>query len=106
MTNYAVRLVAFGVLCLLGGYLIVGQWVGGIQSMRKQRNYSPVPLLGGGLAAIGIAVAPWPAVRTFWWLPPIVDPGCLGVLFLPFYLVWYWISKNSKRRPRGDTSNP
>jgi hypothetical protein len=98
MINYAVRLVAFGVLCLLGGYLIVGQWVGIIQGMRRRRNYSVVPLFGGALGAIGIAVAPWPAVRTFWWLPPIVDPGCFSVLFLPFYLVCYWISKKLKRR--------
>jgi hypothetical protein len=97
MIVYAARVVAFGVLCLLGGYLIVGQWVGITLRMMKHRSYSVVPLFGGALGAIGCALAPWPAVRQFWWVPPIVDPGCGAVLLLPFFLAWHWITHRSKR---------
>ncbi len=94
---YAVRLVTFAVLCLLGGYLIVGQWVGIILGMMKRHNYSVVPLIGGGLGVMGIAAAPWPAVRTFWWLPPLIDSGCFSLLFLPLLVIRDWISSKSKR---------
>jgi ADP-ribosyl-[dinitrogen reductase] hydrolase len=46
-----------------------------------QRGPSPVPILGGFFGAIGCLSAPENTVRWLAWLPLLLDPGCL-------FLVW------------------
>lgn len=38
---------------------------------------SMIPFLGGVAGAVGVVASPEPALRPLWWLPLVVDPGCL-----------------------------
>jgi len=64
-------------------YIGVGQWWA-IYSIPKKlnaqgqpRNYSMIPLIGGLFGTIGCLVAPSPFINRFWWVPPVIDPGCV-----------------------------
>ncbi|HET6384299.1 MAG TPA: hypothetical protein VFJ58_12975 [Armatimonadota bacterium] len=43
----------------------------------KKRASSWIPLLGGSLGALGIALLPVPAVNRWWWTPFLLDWGSL-----------------------------
>jgi hypothetical protein len=72
----AVLFVAFSL------YVAVGQFFAMAAASRRLRadpdasGYSLVPLVGGGVGAIGALIAPHDMVQRLWWVPLIVDPGC------------------------------
>jgi len=41
----------------------------------SKRKGSMIPLLGGVAGAVGVVASPEPALRPFWWLPLVADPG-------------------------------
>lgn len=45
--------------------------------VRKQSTASWIPLLGGVFGTISLAVLPLPEFKHFWWLPLLLDYGCL-----------------------------
>jgi hypothetical protein len=52
--------------------------------LRHRRHVSAIPLLGG-LAGIGACfLLPIPCVRSFWWVPLIIDYGSLP-MFIYFF---------------------
>jgi len=43
----------------------------------RREHHSLGPLLGGGAGAIAMLLCPLPGVRSWAWVPLVVDPGCL-----------------------------
>lgn len=72
-------LVVFFVLCAAANAHLV------IRSMRARPDEqvpSLIPIVGGGLGAIGLYVAPMDEIRAYAWLPPLLDIGCGPYLVL------------------------
>jgi len=45
--------------------------------VQKRNAPSRIPLVGGLSGAIGVWVVPVAAAHKWWWVPPVVDLGCL-----------------------------
>jgi hypothetical protein len=59
----------------------------------RTRNRSWTPILGGGVGCLGILCVPNESVQSYWWVPLLVDWGCipgiaLTVLVLLFRCVF------------------
>ena len=71
------------VMIALGLFIGVSQWLAiAAVSRRKKENpecsgYSMAPLIGGLIGTIGCLLSPSPTIRSIWWIPPIIDPGCV-----------------------------
>jgi hypothetical protein len=75
-----------GALFVVAGYLLVLNWICVIQGLRGKSTSSWIPLLGGGLGAIGCWVAPDDTLTRWWWVPLVIDFGSApGLLFTAVY---------------------
>jgi hypothetical protein len=80
------QLVA-SLLLFLGTVVIVGNWSAPVVSFVRKRNVSMIPLLGGMFGAAGCFLSPWGFLNSLWWLPLIIDIGCIPMLVL-FAFSW------------------
>ena len=74
---------------LLGGpglLWIVGNIYFFLRGHLLREHHSLVPFVGGVLACVGMLLSPIEAVRSFAWVPLLIDPGCSFVLAC---FVWY-----------------
>jgi hypothetical protein len=69
---FAASLIALGGFVALMNWAIVIRWLFG-----TRKHSSWVPLFGGIVAAIGVAIVPSSSVRPFWWIPLLIDWGCV-----------------------------
>ena len=75
--------IASSILIAFGLFVGLNQWMAIVAvSQQKKENpdrsrYSMVPLIGGLAGAIGCCLSPSSTIRALWWIPPIVDPGCV-----------------------------
>ncbi len=74
--------VGFGLLSLA---FIVGNWFTLWDAWRAAhkegaRSYSLTPVAGGLFGALGLLAAPEPALKVWFWLPLLIDPGGLWYL--------------------------
>ena len=77
-------------IALLAVGLLIGvcQWLSIVTAGKK---VSLITLFGGTLGAVGCLLSPNPTVRMLWWLPPLIDPGCvLSLLYMAAFVVWKW----------------
>ena len=77
-----VRWTVSSVMIALGLLIGVSQWIAITYGTRRMREnpgsgYSMAPLIGGLIGTIGCLISPSATIRTFWWIPPIIDPGCV-----------------------------
>jgi hypothetical protein len=78
MTSF--RWTASVLLLLLSALICSGNlWISVRWYIWKKRE-SLIPFLGGVLGAVGLALLPVDPVSRYWWLPPLVDPGCVLLL--------------------------
>lgn len=74
----------FGIftVILLGvfAWAAVANVVLGVRYYVHGKRSTLVPLVGGVLGAIGCLIAPWTILRTWWWLPLLIDIGCAPML--------------------------
>ena len=94
MSEY-VRWTLAIIVAMLSGFAIICQYGGMIQSLLRQRNdpkaggYSMVPIIGGVLGMVACLAAPSVAVQRLWWIPPVLDPGCVLLIALVLgNLIW------------------
>lgn len=79
------RLTLSSLLLVLGGLCILGNaWIGWRTIVRRAPAPSPIPLVGGVLAAAGVALLPFP--RSWMWsgAPFLLDLGGAPGLLLPW----------------------
>jgi hypothetical protein len=75
-----------GFLFLAGAYFIFQNYYSWIYlGMARKKHISPLPLLGGLLCHLGMRGAPIAGIRSWAWLPWIVDPGCVFLVGLFIY---------------------
>jgi hypothetical protein len=85
-----ISLIAISLLMACGNWLIFWR-----RNIKKSTGASWVPLIGGGIGIIGIFVLPGNQFSWLWFVPLIVDFGCLpGFLFTA---LWYF--KKAKKLP-------
>lgn len=81
--------IAGGVLMLLGGFITTMNWGVVVQWLWKKKHSSWIPGVGGTLAAVGAAIVPLSSVNALWWVPLLVDWGCLpGLTYTMACFVW------------------
>jgi hypothetical protein len=71
----AALLVMFFLGCAIGNVAIVVRG-----SLHRQRGSSLIPVAGGIAGTLGVLLLPWPAARSWWWLPPLLDLGCVPIV--------------------------
>lgn len=76
--NWAViRWVAAGVLAVMALWLGLMNWACLVRRWSGRRAPSWVPLMGGALGLLALTVAPGTPVVSLWWVPLLVDGGCV-----------------------------
>lgn len=77
-THSTLSLLSVGVVIVIGGVFIVANLTYLIRAWADRGEPSHfIPLIGGVLVAIGIWRFPADAAHRWWWIPLIIDPGCL-----------------------------
>ena len=66
-----------GVLLVIGGCAIIANYSLSIRWYLLKQRGSMIPFFGGILAAAGLALLPLQNVHVYWWIPPLIDPGCI-----------------------------
>ncbi len=77
------------VLLLVGGFVIIMNWVIIYYSLVKKKHSSWAPLAGGVFAAVGLAILPIAGVAKYWYVPVIVDYGCLPGMT---HTAWFYVT--------------
>lgn len=54
--------------------------------VRRERSFSSVPLVNGLIGSAGIYLFPDPRWSKWWWLPFMIDWGCVPLVFE--WVVW------------------
>jgi hypothetical protein len=68
--NWFIPITCLSIFLWLGTLNLIGA----IQSFRRKRTGSLVPLLGGCAGALGLFLIPNPELSKFWYLPILLDP--------------------------------
>jgi len=64
-------------------------------TIKGEKVGSGVPFLGGIFGAIGFTTLPVPLLNQFFWLPLILDVGCLPGLI---YFAFWWVFLRGKEK--------
>jgi hypothetical protein len=84
------RWLAFSILLFVGAWVIIANWVIPL----RRGGGSLIPIIGGVFVAIAFAVVPVDTIRWLWWVPLIVDLGCLPILLLATgAFIWRTVSR-------------
>ena len=94
-TSELLAWVASGIVALLGGWAILGNYATVIRWYVRRKHGSLVPLFGGLLFAAAMFISPLPGVRRWAWLPFVVDLGCS--FSLPGFLYSVFVLKCFKK---------
>lgn len=65
------------ILIGVGGYVVVMNWLVVFQWLITKKHSSWTPLVGGVIAAFGVALIPSDAASRYWWLPLVLDWGSI-----------------------------
>lgn len=72
--------LVFCVLTVFSCGAIVSNYAYIVLYFTRNMRSSQIPFVGGLIGGIACALSPIAAIRPFWWLPPILDPGCAFLL--------------------------
>ncbi len=82
------RWIVTGILAILGGWAIIANYVIVIRWYLKKQSGSIAPLLGGVLVSLAMITFPIEGISKWWWLPFVIDLGCLASLVGFLYAVF------------------
>ena len=90
-------------LALLAGTVVLvgtgaANWAVLVGYLATRKRGSMTPLVGGVVAAVAFALSPVTSLRSGWWLPLILDPGC--ALWAALYLLWAIRRRPADKRSR------
>jgi uncharacterized membrane protein len=79
MTIIAYCILTLGVfIALLNAWLAIQYWI----FRKSNRSTSSIPVIGGMLAAAGMLLSSDTKMETLFWLPLLLDIGCIPMLTL------------------------
>jgi hypothetical protein len=81
------RWILFITAAFFSAAFVVGNWHRLLIWLIRRKGSSGVPVLGGALLALAIAIAPGQSIRSLWWLPLVLDPGCI-LLVVTTVIFW------------------
>ena len=68
-------------VCIVSSMIVIcGNYFIFIQTFITKRWASLIPFIGGILGAIGLGISPIDSLRNYWWMPFLIDLGCVPVL--------------------------
>jgi len=73
----------------VGGFVIIMNWAIIYYSLVKKKHSSWAPLVSGVLAAVGLANFPIEGVEKYWYVPLIIDYGCLPGMA---HTAWFFLT--------------
>jgi hypothetical protein len=71
----------FVLLLFVAVTVSLSNWATAVNAIVTKKSGSVIPLIGGGSGAIAFGIGPSDALRSFWWIPLLVDLGCAWLLF-------------------------
>ena len=90
------RLVGAVILALFATAVVAGNWILVIRGLRGQPSGSQIPLFGGLAGAASLFVVPTNGVALWWWIPLVLDPGSVPLLFVTAtYCLWRLFSNQN-----------
>jgi hypothetical protein len=92
---HALSIILSALLIAAGGYLCALNWRLVYSRSRGKGKGSWIPLAGGGLMAIGLAVRA--QTSSWWWLPLLLDWGCAPGLL---YTAWFFLNRARRGNER------
>ena len=82
------------ILLVIGAFFIIVNWSVFYYGMIKEEYHSWVPLVGGVFASVGLGTLPVEGVKSYWWMPSILDYGSLPGLS---YTAWFFLTGKHKQ---------
>lgn len=92
---HALSIILSALLIAVGGYVCVLNWRLIYARGRGKGKGSWIPLVGGGLIAIGLAISP--QTRGWWWMPLLLDWGCAPGLL---HTAWFFLDRARRGNER------
>src|SRR5438309_312457 len=84
-------------LAIASAWIVVLNWSAVVAGWRGGKHRSWIPILGGSLGCAALMSVPDPGPRALWWIPFLVDYGCVpGLLGTASVLLW----RRMRRGPR------
>ena len=56
--------------------IIAANWSMTLVWLKRKQSGSSIPIIGGLLGALGLAISPMKSLHAWWWAPLLVDIGC------------------------------
>jgi hypothetical protein len=75
------------VLFVCGAFFICVNFAVIYQAHFKGKHSSPAGLIGGGLCSLALWLCPAKAASSWFWLPLVLDPGCLFLICAFIYVI-------------------
>jgi hypothetical protein len=91
---------ALSLLTLIAGGWVIFEnwWIAAVVGLVKREHSSWIPLIGGGLGCTGCLLSPYTALNRLWWLPLLVDLGCVpGFTYSTVYFAIWFIRGKGRR---------
>lgn len=83
-----------GLLALLSVLIVVGNPLAGFSAWRRGKSYSFVPLIGGLSGFIACWTCPWTPVRSWSWVPLILDLSIpMAIYVFLIYMPWKYLEE-------------
>ena len=84
--------LVFLILLFFGGWVVLANWV-----FACRRRGSQIPVVGGIIVAVAFVMSPVEAFHWLWWMPLVVDLGCLPLLLTAgSYFIWRAVFRRTK----------
>ena len=64
-------------LLVMSAYFIIVNWVILVFQLLKKKTASWIPLIGGIFGVFGLMMLPVEGALDYWWVPLVIDYGCL-----------------------------
>jgi hypothetical protein len=82
---------------LAAAWIICSNWYCVVLAIVKRRHSSWVPVLGGGVGCLGCYLSPCEFLHTSWWLPLLLDWGCVPGLTYSLFCFLFFILPEARR---------
>jgi len=88
----------FSVFALIvAGWVICCNWSCILVYLLKGKHSSWVPILGGGLGCLGCVLSPYAVLNKLWWVPLLIDWGCVPGLSVSLVFLAVLFIRRRKR---------